>query len=441
MKKTLLITCLLAAMSQIISSCGKDPETVTPPDTPADLQMAVFSDPHYYDPALGITGAAFEAYLVQDRNMIAQSKSLNESVIQSLKSSNASVILITGDLTKDGEKTNHEQMAVLLGQLKGAGKKVYVVPGNHDVRNPQSYSYSGSATTSVPTVTAAEFATIYSQFGYNEALYRDNNSLSYIVPLNSKTWLVAMDGCRYNENTTSPITEGKFSDATYQWIKEKLAEAKTKGINVIGMAHHGFIEHYQGQSVMFPEYLLEDWQNKSAELAGLGLKVVFTGHFHAQDVVKKVENNGNFMFDVETGSLVTWPVPYRTMTYTSAGKLTIHTNRVTTLAGYPNFEEFAKQDLQEGMDTLIKMQLMSPPYSLPYEMTQMLAPLAVSGFMAFYHGDEQIDPATQGALDQLYAQGGMAAQLAMSIQSMYTDTEPADQNIEIDLISGAVTNL
>ena len=440
MKKTLTIIVLLAAMFQIFCGCNKC-KNCPEPVTQNDLQMAVLSDAHFYDPSLGVTGQAFEAYLVQDRNLIAQSKAINESVIQSLKNSSASIILIPGDLTKDGEKTNHELMAILLSQLKSAGKRVFVVPGNHDINNPTSYSYSGSVTTRVPTVTPAEFASIYGQFGYNEAISRDNNSLSYVAKLDDYTWLMAMDGCRYSENTTTPITEGKFSDATYQWIKDRLADAKSKNIRVIGMSHHGIIEHYQGQSMMFPEYLIEGWENKSSELAGLGLKVVFSGHFHAQDIVKKVESDGSFMFDVETGSLVTWPIPFRTLTYTTANKLIIHTGNVTTLPGYTNFEEFAKQDLQQGMDTLIKLQLMSPPYELPYEQAQMLAPLAVSGFMAFYHGDEVLDPETQAGIQQLIDGGGMAAQLGMSILSMYTDTAPADQNIEIDLSSGAVTSL
>ena len=99
------------------------------------------------------------------------------------------------------------------------------------------------------------------------------------------------------------------------------------------------------------------------------------------------------------------------------------------------------QDLQLGMDTLIKLQLMSPPYSLSYEETQMIAPLAVGGFMAFYHGDEVITPEVQAGIDQLIQMGGSAAQLGMSVQSMYTDTAPADNNIEIDLKTGAVTPL
>jgi 3',5'-cyclic AMP phosphodiesterase CpdA len=441
MKKTFLHLLMIAALLQIFSGCKKDNDEPADPPQPTDLQMAVFSDPHYHDPSLGISGVAFEAYLLQDRKMIAQSKQIIESVINTLKSSSASIILIPGDLTKDGEKTNHELMAALLTQLESAGKKVFVIPGNHDISNPQSFSYSGSTATPVPTVTPAEFATIYGQFGYNEALYRDSRSLSYVVALNSNTWLMAMDACRYKENTTSSITGGKFSDSTYQWIKDKLTEAKNKNIRVLGMVHHGMVEHYSGQSTMFAEYLLEDWQNKSIELANLGLKAVFTGHFHAEDIARKDVNSSTFMFDVETGSLVTWPVPYRTITYTTTNKLTIRTSHVTTLAGYPDFEEFARNYLQQGMDTLTKLQLMSPPYSLPYQEAQMVAPLVVSGFMAHYHGDEAIDPVTQAGIQQLTGLGGMAALVGMSIQSMFTDPAPADQNIEIDLTTGTVIPL
>lgn len=438
MKKTFLLLLVAAAIVHLFTTCKKK-ESDPDPTPVTDLQIAVFSDPHIQDPSLGITGPAFEEYLLYDRKMIAQSKPISESVIQTLKNSSASIILIAGDLTKDGEKTNHQVFAEMVAQLETAGKRVFVIPGNHDVQNPDAFSYDGNTTTPVPSVTAAEFATIYSRFGYNEALYRDNNSLSYVAVLNANTWLLAMDACLYNENDSFPVTGGKFSDATYQWIKDRLNEAKSKNIKVLGMVHHGVVEHYPGQSLMFADYLLTDWQTVSTELAELGLQVVFTGHFHAQDIVKKEGKGGSFIFDIETGSLVTWPVPYRIMTYTTTNKLIVSTSHVTTLAGYDDFGSYAKTYLQTGMDTLVKMQLMYPPYSLPYEMAAMVSPLVVAGFVAHYHGDETIDPATQAGIDALIAMGGTAAQLGATIQWMFTDPAPADQNIEIDLSTGLVT--
>jgi 3',5'-cyclic AMP phosphodiesterase CpdA len=441
MKRTLFLLVLATIVMHMVTGCKKDKDPDPEPVAPTNLQIACFSDPHYHDPSLGISGAAFEAYLMTDRKMIAQSRPIAESVVTTLKNSTANVVLVAGDLTKDGEKLNHEKFAQLLSQLESAGKRVFVIPGNHDVNNPQAYSYDGSNVTPVATVTAGEFATIYSQYGYSEALYRDPNSLGYVASLNTTTWLLAMDACRYSENDSFPVTGGKLSDASYSWIKEKLAEAKTKNIRVIGMIHHGIVEHYAGQSLMFSEYLLENWSEKSAELASLGLNIVFTGHFHAQDIAKKDNTDGTFIVDIETGSLVTWPVPYRMMTLTTDNKLKITTSHVTTLSGYADFEGFSRTYLQAGMDTLVKMQLMYPPYNLPYDQTALISPLVVGGFMAHYHGDEVIDPATQGGINLLLGMGGAAAQVGGSIQWMFTDTQPADQNIEIDLLTGTISPL
>ncbi|MEI7727726.1 MAG: hypothetical protein WCK09_21650 [Bacteroidota bacterium] len=55
---------------------------------------------------------------------------------------------------------------------------------------------------------------------------------------------------------------------------------------------------------------------------------------------------------------------------------------MTTLTGYPDFEGFSRNFLQQGMDTLTKLQVMSPPYSLPYQEAQMVTPLVVAGFIA-----------------------------------------------------------
>ncbi len=40
------------------------------------------------------------------------------------------VLLVAGDLTKDGARQSHEGMVEVLTQLEAAGKTVYVVPGN-----------------------------------------------------------------------------------------------------------------------------------------------------------------------------------------------------------------------------------------------------------------------------------------------------------------------
>jgi hypothetical protein len=88
---------------------------------------------------------------------------------------------------------------------------------------------------------------------------------------------------------------------------------------LFSMMHHGMLEHFTGQSSMFSEYVISDWDNTSTMLADSGLNVVFTGHFHAQDIAKKTTAS-SFIFDIETGSTVTSPCPYRVVTLNTVNK-------------------------------------------------------------------------------------------------------------------------
>ena len=82
-------------------------------------------------------------------------------------------MIISGDLTLEGEKLSHEAFAQKLGKLEDHGIPVYVIPGNHDINNPKAASYKGAEVIPATRTTPEEFATIYRDFGYDEAISRD----------------------------------------------------------------------------------------------------------------------------------------------------------------------------------------------------------------------------------------------------------------------------
>ena len=56
-------------------------------------------------------------------------------------------------------------------------------------------------------------------------------------------------------------------------------------------------------------------------LSTLGVSLVFTGHFHAQDITRRTFDNGRrTLYDIETGSTVTAPCPYRRVAITADQK-------------------------------------------------------------------------------------------------------------------------
>ena len=100
------------------------------------VELLVFSDPHYYDPSLGTTGTAFDSYVAHDRKLIAESDAIMRALVSAVDAANPEVVLIPGDLTKDGEQISHLSAANYLGQMKAQGRRIFVVPGNHDIQNP-----------------------------------------------------------------------------------------------------------------------------------------------------------------------------------------------------------------------------------------------------------------------------------------------------------------
>ena len=264
---------LLASVLLTLGGCGGDNNT---PDA-TSAKFAVMSDVHTYDVAtLGgvtngvVTSPEFAAYIASDRKMIVESAEILDSAVNDLKSKTLDFVLITGDLTKDGEKVNHQLLATKLAALKASGKKIFVIPGNHDVNNPDAISFKTTPAVKTATVTPAEFKTIYADYGYNAAIATDPNSLSYIAEPVQGVWLFALDSIQYDNNLTkgSPTTAGAFKPATLTWILDRLAAAKQQNKKVIGMMHHGILEHYTGTNRAVPGICRERFCDRFQDAIG-----------------------------------------------------------------------------------------------------------------------------------------------------------------------------
>ncbi len=425
----------LTILVLIAGGCGTNSEF---PAT--STSFAVISDPHLYDgDTLGTAGTDFDAYLAQDRKMLIESREILTAVIDVLKSRKLDFVIVAGDLTKDGELVDHQLMALMLAELETSGKKVYVVPGNHDINNPHALSYKSSPPVSVEKLAPEGFKRIYADFGYQDAIYTDDSSLSYIAEPVKGIWLFALDSCKYADNLANgvPTTSGAFSSATQAWIVDRLKDAKAKGKTVIGMMHHGILEHFKGQSQQFPEYVIDDWSNISKVLSDNGLDIIFTGHFHANDIAHKDFTDSGF-YDVETGSLASYPSPYRIVDFDMASKkLAITTEHVTTIPSHPDdFVAYSNDYIQAGLAGITKFQLSRAPYNLTDPTLTSVAGLVVSGMMAHYAGDEAPNAATVDAYSSMIMNPDPATMvLGQSIASLWTDLVPQDNNVTITLDS------
>ncbi len=409
------------------------------PDYP-ETSFIVFSDPHIYAHSLGTDGKAFQAYLAQDRKLLKESVEILESAIEAIKKVDARFIIVPGDLTKDGERVSHELAASYFSQLEASGKQVYVIPGNHDINNGAAYKYIGDTTERVPNITAAEFVRIYGEFGYQEALQRDPASLSYLAEPQSGLWLLALDSCRYTENQEGhePVTDGKFSALTLQWIENILKEAATKNKAIIATVHHGIVEHYRGHEKNFGAYIIDDYPAISKLLAMYNVCMVFTGHYHSQDItVTRWTETNKFIFDIETGSLVTYPCPYRVVSIDKSQKAAIRSYRILETRTHPNnFQEYARKYVIEGIRGIAAQVIQG--YRVERAEAEDLAQQVAEAFVAHYAGDEKLAPNQEPLRTSGLSTMGWFVVTSRKdlVRGLWQDLEPADNNITIDLKTG-----
>ena len=74
-----------------------------------------------------------------------------------------------------------------------AGIQVLVVPGNHDINNPDARVYVGDNTVPADTITRPDFAKIYRHMGYDEHSRRDPDTLSYCRDITDDLTILAID--------------------------------------------------------------------------------------------------------------------------------------------------------------------------------------------------------------------------------------------------------
>ncbi len=234
-------------------------------------------------------------YAAQQGQMNYESTAIIKSMLADFAASDSDILLIAGDLT-NGKRQSHLEMAQLLKNVEQSGKRVYVINGNHDCDEEKDDIY----------IDADEFKTIYADFGFNEALERDENSASYTADLSDKYRLIAIDSCIYGKD------DGEITDAKLEWITAQAKKAESDGKQLVAMMHHSLLPHFYVQP------MIKKYSKFADKFSELGINVVLTGHIHANDISSAVAKNGKTIYDIQTGSLITAPNAYREITLSAS---------------------------------------------------------------------------------------------------------------------------
>ncbi|WP_405115159.1 metallophosphoesterase [Paenibacillus sp. FSL K6-1217] len=313
---------ILPLLLLMLSSCGGQDEVQQNPQyriqSGHDLRMLTTSDTHYLAQKLRDLGPAFQQFLAAgDGKQLGYSKEMMEALGYDIGIRKPDVVIISGDLSNNGEAASHKELA---GQLKRieqeTGTRIYVIPGNHDIRNPWARSFRGKRQYSADSVTATAFRNIYGSFGYDEALLRDEDSLSYLAAPSEELWLLMLDTAQYGDNKAlgHPQLEGRISGRTLEWIADCGAKAAAAGAQLVAVMHHSLLNHSE---FIQEGFTVEDHAKVTDALMKSGVRTVLSGHIHIQDI-SEYRHDGDRIYDIASSALSVYPHQYGLLTYSSA---------------------------------------------------------------------------------------------------------------------------
>lgn len=399
------------------------------------INFAIISDPHVLANINDFeNNNIYLKYGIGDEKLLKYSETILVQVINKIIAmGNIDFVVITGDLTDIGDKESHICVKNILNKLIINGIKIFIIPGNHD-----GFHDGVGELPEAPAdlITKGQFTSLYSNCGYEQAIYKDPNSLSYVVEPTKNLWLIMIDSCIYSSNESYHVCNGRIKDKTREWILNILKEAQAKNKLTLGFMHHGILEHYSSQQKYFGRYLVDDWENLSEIFAQNKLNIIFTGHNHAQDIVLQrfkdnKSDNETFLYDIETSSLISYPNTYRVVKLKDYKELEIKSISVKEIAGFKgDFHDYSKQYTEDIMFQLSSKKLKS--YFVFGEANKNISRQVAEGFIEHYKGDEI-------SIDNLKIKNlGLWSNFIYGfyeelVYDLFYDKKPKDNNIKIDL--------
>lgn len=340
--KTKLIIMILATLFALDATARMDRD-----------RIVVISDIHLLSPELVTPGSAIDRADAGETKMMAQSDAIMSSITDSIIALEPSLVLLTGDLTNNGERLSHERVAAYLDRMAAHGIQSLVIPGNHDCNNPYAKRFDGDTTTPVATVTREEFAQIYHDYGYGNNSKRDPASLSYCCEPVKDLVIIGIDSnmdelnllTNRGDSVDSYHNGGLVKPETLQWVIQQATEAHDQGKLVIAMMHHHLVQHFDQEDRLLANYIVKDHNSIAGQLMQAGVHTIFTGHLHVTDVATQHhEDLNDSIVEIATGSAICYPFAIRTATLDRNNRtIDIDTRWLTATDACPNLRELGRQ--------------------------------------------------------------------------------------------------
>ncbi len=413
---------------QQIAGAWTPPEETPEPYRPPRLVLA--TDLHYQSADADDGGKAFQEFVEHsDGKVVRYLPELLEAFLDEVIAERPSALVLSGDITMNGEKINHQELAQRLKRVQDAGIQVLIIPGNHDINNHDASVFFGDARTPAETVDAREFYEIYREYGYDQAFSRDENSLSYAYALDERNWMLMLDSAQYD-----PVNrvEGRLKESTLAWMDGILAQAQEQGVFVLPVAHHNLL--YQSRM-----YTTQCAMENNTEVIDLfqkyRLPLFFSGHLHVQRIRKHkaepgVPDEDYGILEIVTDALSIPPCQYGFLEWKEDGSLEYATRAVDVSAwarahGVENedllhFPDWSYQYIQK----LISDQIGGVIRNLGDDIMKSMSGVYARVYMDYYAGRKIDQKAVRSSLGYQWWERNLPdSYLLREIEAMMADSD------------------
>ena len=327
------------------------------------FDISIVSDPHVLAYDLLADTEDFRKEIKIDRKLLVESEGLLCQALKMVEDAGSKYLFLPGDMVKDGEYKSHEVVVKYLKEWKekDEDRELFLIPGNHDINGHRAYDFKKDDI--AKNVSPQEFYELYSFIYENPfviEMYKDSDIFknyldfvnkryeredkytyyahgyfSYVARIPSEITdngltLISIDTSIYSADTEQSNRDGRENVPgsivleQMRWVVEKIEEAKERKDLIFVMAHHALMPNFRNQELVFSPFIIKEWRTKYKDndpridgktpievLADNGVKFVFTGHLHENGTAKYISELGNEIYDVQTGSPVTYPLPIR----------------------------------------------------------------------------------------------------------------------------------
>ncbi len=273
-----------------------------------ETRVMVVSDLHYLAGELYKGSELFlRALRAGDGKFNQYGDELLDALEKTVQREMPDALIVSGDLTFNGEKASHQALAERFALLRQAGVPVWVIPGNHDINTGAARGYTDTGWYWAEGVTEADFMSIYQDFmlpGTEEAHF------SYAVPLSASLWAAMTDVAFYQGQAQ---TFGLFSAGHRAWLQSVLEQARQAGAEVITVTHHSLIAH---TDFFRDSYQMMGYETMLDLARQYGVRLNLSGHLHIQHIARDAG-----VADAALGAFCLWPHRYAMITLGDDGSL------------------------------------------------------------------------------------------------------------------------